>query len=76
MDGVLIATVGALFVVVEAEVCAQLSDLLRRGVLPEQEHHRVTHILEQQERDERHRDHDDHSLHQPLHDKGQHAVGT
>jgi hypothetical protein len=59
---------------VQPEVCAQLADLLGRGVLTQQEHHRVAHILEQQEGDEGHGDHDHHRLDQALQDESEHQA--
>ena len=55
-----------------ARSCA---DLLGRGVLPEQEHHRIAHVLEQHEGDERHGDHHDHGLEQATENKCKHRVG-
>ena len=59
---------------VQPQVGAQLADLLRRGVLPQQEDHGVADILEQQERDERDCDHDNHGLDQAAQDKGEHRI--
>src|SRR5574343_1319302 len=57
---------------VKAQIGTQLVDLFLGGVLPEQEHHRITHVLEQQECDERDRHHDDRRLDQALKDESQH----
>ena len=61
---------------VQPQVGAQFADLLGRGVLPEQEDHRIADILEQQEGDEGDRDHDDHGLDQAAQDEGEHLVGA
>ena len=50
---------------IQSQVGAQFSNLLCRGVLSQQKHHRVAHILEQHERNQRHADHHDHRLSQP-----------
>jgi hypothetical protein len=59
---------------IQPQVGAQGTNLLRRGVLPQKEYDRVTHVLKQQERDEGHRGHDDHGLKQAAQDKGEHGL--
>jgi len=49
---------------IEPQVGAQLADLLRRRVLPQQKHHRVAHVLEEQKGNKGDRDHHNDSLQQ------------
>ena len=57
---------------VQTEGGAQLTNLFRGGILAQQEHHGISHVLEQHEGDEGHRDHDNHSLDQAAQYKGKH----
>jgi hypothetical protein len=58
---------------VQAERGAQLADLLRPGILPEQEDHRIAHVLEQQEGDVRDHHHDHHGLEHASQDESKHS---
>lgn len=49
---------------VQAQIGAQLTDLIGLGILPQQEHHRVTHILKQHESNKADSDHYQHRLRQ------------
>jgi len=57
---------------VQAQVDAQLPDLVGLGVLPEQEDDRVADVLEQHEGDEGHGNHDNHCLEQTAQNEGEH----
>ena len=57
---------------IQPQLCAQFTNLLRGGVLPQQEHHGIADILEQHESDESHRDHDNHGLNEAAQDKSKH----
>ena len=61
---------------VQAEVGAQLRDLLGRGILAQQKHHRIAHILKQQKSHEGHHRHHQNGLQQALNDKGKHQGGV
>ena len=52
---------------------AHLGHLVGRGVLPEQDGHRVAHELEQHEGNEGHGDHDDHGLQEAAQYEGKHC---
>ena len=57
---------------VQPQVLAQLANLLGGGILPQQEHDGISHILKQHEGDEGHGDHHDHCLDQAAQYKGEH----
>ena len=57
---------------VEPQGGAQFTDLLRLGILAQQEHDGVADVLEQEEGNERDRDHHDHGLDQAAQYKGNH----
>ena len=59
---------------IKSQIGAQRANLLRRGVLPQKEDDRVTHVLKQQKRDEGHRSHDDYGLKQAAQDKSEHGL--
>ena len=58
---------------IQPQISPQLPDLVGRGVLAQQEHHRIAHILKQQEGNEGHRHHHQHGLEQSLNNEGEHS---
>ena len=58
---------------IQPQCCPQFTHLIRRGVLPQEKHHWVTHILKQHEGNERHRHHDECGLHQAPEDECKHV---
>jgi hypothetical protein len=58
---------------IKPQIGAQRANLLRRGVLSQQEDDGVADVLKQQKCDEGHGDHDDHGLKQAAQDKGKHG---